>query len=114
MRGAAAAGGGGAATIKTASPETISPFALESTQPIMASKTDFRILVNKIKAKGIETPVEYTVKNNVKYIVNGHHRVYIAKRLGIREIPVIEVPYQQGMELMQEGTNPGYLKYIKY
>jgi RHS repeat-associated protein len=97
-----------------ATTKTASPFALESTQPIMLSQRQFQKLVNDIKTNGVISPVEYTVKDGIKYIVNGHHRVYIAKRLGINTIPVQEVPYQQGMEVVQEGSNPGYLKYIKY
>lgn len=95
-------------------PKELNPFQLTGTQPITISKRDYKDLVARIKADGITVPVEYSVKNNVYYIVNGHHRVYIAKNMGMSSIPVKEVPYESWHSQIELGKNPGYLKYIKY
>ncbi|KAA2216559.1 DUF6443 domain-containing protein [Maribacter flavus] len=94
--------------------DKLSPFDLKATQSITLSKRNFQLLVNDIKANGITTPIEFAVKNGERFIQNGHHRAYIAKRLGIKNVPVKEVPYKAGMEIVQPGNNPGYLNYIKY
>ena len=93
--------------------ENVSPFSLTSTNPIRLSKKQFQKLVDDIKLNGIKTPVKVTTKDNITYIVNGNHRTYIAKRLG-KDVPIEKIPYEEGMEIIQEGGNPGYLKYIKY
>ena len=54
------------------------------------------------------------MKNGEKFIQNGHHRAYIAKKLGIKNIPVKEVPFKQGMDIIEPGKKPGYLQYIKW
>ena len=94
--------------------EKVSPFDLEMTQYITRSKSQFLELVEQISKNGITEPIEYTIKDGVKYIQNGHHRAYIAKRLGIKNVPVKEIPYKAGMEIVQPGKNPGYLKHIKW
>jgi len=89
-------------------------FDLVPTQSIRRSKNEFKDLVSLIKKDGITEPIEYAVKNGEKYIQNGHHRAYIAKRLGIKNVPTKEIPYKAGMEFYEPGKNPGYLKHIKY
>ncbi len=71
-------------------------------------------LVNQVKSEGIKTPITVSTNNGVKYVVNGHHRTYITKRLGIKNIPIKEVPFKPEHAIIQEGKNPGYLKYIKF
>ena len=90
------------------------PFSLKGTQPITRSKKEFQNLVNQIKSEGIKTPVQVSTKDGVRYIVNGHHRTYIAKRLGLKNIPIKEVPFKPEHAIIQQGKNPGYLNYIKY
>ena len=92
----------------------VNPYSLTPTQPITLSRREFQDLVNQIKSEGIKTPVEVSVKDGFKYIVNGHHRVYIAKRLGIEDIPVKFVPFKSEHAMMQSSKNPGFLNYIKY
>ncbi|WP_298760646.1 DUF6443 domain-containing protein [uncultured Psychroserpens sp.] len=92
----------------------LDPFDLIPTQYIRRSKREFNELVTSIKKNGITQPIEYAIKDGKKYIQQGHHRAYIAKRLGIENVPTIEVPYKAGMEIMEAGKNPGYLNYIKY
>lgn len=94
--------------------KSMSPYGLEGTQPITRSKKEFQRLVNDIKVNGITEPIEYSVNNGTRYIVNGHHRAYISKRLGISNIPVRQVPYQPNHSVIEPGKNPGYLNYIKY
>ncbi|WP_298507489.1 RHS repeat-associated core domain-containing protein [uncultured Kordia sp.] len=110
------AGGTRSAPAKSAARNTtrsVSPYSLEATQSITISRRQFQLLVNDIKTNGIRVPVEYSVNNGVNYIVDGHHRVYIAKRLGI-DVPVREVQFQPGHAIIEPGKNPGYLKHIKY
>jgi RHS repeat-associated protein len=90
------------------------PFDLVSTQYITRSKSRFKNLVSEIRMNGITEPIEYAVKDGVKYIQNGHHRAYIAKKLGIKNVPTKEIPYKAGMEFFEQGKNPGYLKHIKW
>ncbi len=94
--------------------EKLSPFDLKSTQALNLSKKEFQKLVAGIKKDGILEPIEYSVKNNVKYIQNGHHRAFIAKKLGLKNVPAKEIPYKVGDEFFESGKNPGYLKYIKW
>ena len=89
-------------------------FDLIPTQSITRSKKEFNDLVSLISKNGITEPIEYTVKNGQKYIQQGHHRAYIAKRLGIKNVPVKEVLYKAGMEHTMPGKNPGYLKHVKW
>ena len=77
----------------------------------MASRKSFQRLVNNIRTNGITEAVEFTYFGGSNFIVNGHHRTFIAKRLGINSIPVREVPYVKGLEIVEPGKNPGYIKY---
>lgn len=103
--------------IRTAAVNNINkanPFSLTGTQPITASRSEFQGLVNQIKSEGIKTPILISTKNGVRYIINGHHRTYIAKRLGIQNVPIKEIPFKPEHAVIQQGKNPGYLNYIKY
>ncbi len=33
---------------------------------------------------------------------------------GIQNIPAREIPFSKGLDIIESGGNPGYLKYIKY
>ena len=86
---------------------------MEATQALNLSKKEFQLLVKDIKLNGVINPIEYATKNGVNYIQNGHHRAYIAKKLGIN-VPVKEIPYKAGDEFFEQGKHPGYLKHIKW
>lgn len=50
---------------------------------------DMTKLSNNIIANGIETPIEITKENGNIEIYNGNHRLMIAEKLGLKEVPVI-------------------------
>ena len=76
--------------------KTLSPYDLKITHKLTLSKREMEKLADDIKMNGIQEPVKYIEVNGIKYIVDGHHRVRVAKEIGLTEIPVEEVsfPYQ--------------------
>ena len=52
-------------------------------------------LINDIKHNGISETIKYVEYNGQKYIVDGHHRLIVAKRLGLEQVPIeqVELPY---------------------
>ena len=52
-------------------------------------------LVDDIKVNGIQEPIKYVEHNGQMYVVDGHHRLLAAKRLGITEVPIerVDLPY---------------------
>jgi len=76
--------------------KTASPHDLEITHRQTLSNRQMAKLTDDIKVNGIQETVKYVESNGTKYIVDGHHRVIAAKRLGITEIPIEEVslPYK--------------------
>ncbi len=69
---------------------------LVRTHSLTRSKGSFRKLMNDIKTNGIKEPIKYVVSGGKKYVVDGHHRLSAAKRLGMKTIPSQEVklPYK--------------------
>lgn len=51
--------------------------------------------ISDVRQNGIENTIKYVEYNGQKYIVDGHHRVIAAKRLGIKEVPIeqVQLPY---------------------
>lgn len=47
--------------------------------------------IDEISSNGIKNTIKYVEYNGKKYIVDGHHRVAAAKKLGINEIPIEQV-----------------------
>lgn len=60
------------------------------------SKRQLQKLTESIEQEGIREPISFTVLHGEKYIVNGHHRVLAARRLGIKEVPAREVTLPYG------------------
>ena len=52
-------------------------------------------LVDNIKINGIQEPIKYVEYNGQMYVVDGHHRLLAAKKLGLTEISVekVDLPY---------------------
>ena len=75
--------------------ETSSPYELEATHSQTSSKKNMNKLIEDIKNNGINETIKYVEHNGQKYVVDGHHRLIAAKRLGIKEIPIekVELPY---------------------
>ena len=74
---------------------SIATFDLHPTHSITLGKKAFARLFNDIKINGITEPIKYIEYNGEKYVVDGHHRLMIAKKLGIKDIPAeeVELPY---------------------
>jgi len=65
------------------------------THELNISKNQFRKLVENIRDNGITKPICYTEHEGVKYILNGHHRLAAARRLGLDTVPSqkVQLPY---------------------
>ena len=78
-----------------------------------------QLLLDDIRKNGVKESIKYVEHNGVKYIVDGHHRYFAAKKLKIAEILMEEVklPYSSSyrtlQDLMLEGKMPGYWNYLK-
>lgn len=72
-----------------------SPFDLQATHSKTLSKKEMNKLINDIKHNGISETIKYVEYNRQKYIVDGHHKLIVAKRLGLEQVPIeqVELPY---------------------
>ena len=54
-----------------------------------------RALIEDIRQNGIMDSIKFVECNGKKYMVDGHHRYYAARRSGIDEVPIqhVELPY---------------------
>ena len=55
------------------------------------SKKQFEALVDDVAKNGIIEPIKVVEYKGNKYVVDGHHRLSAAKRVGLKQIPVEEV-----------------------
>lgn len=53
-------------------------------------------LVENIKENGIKESIKYVEYNGQKYVVDGHHRLIAAKKIGLTEVPVQKVELSYG------------------
>lgn len=72
-----------------------SPFDLQATHSQTLSKKSMNKLIDDIKDNGISETIKYVEHNGQKYVVDGHHRLIAAKRLGLEQVPIeqVELPY---------------------
>jgi RHS repeat-associated protein len=89
---------GTSSTISDASGNAIGQIArsaLAPTQGVMKSTKAMRKLVADIAQNGIREPIKYVEQNGIKYVVDGHHRLAAAYRLGITNVPAqrVSLPY---------------------
>lgn len=70
------------------------PFDL-ITHGLTNSKRAQKKLIEDIRKNGIKNTIKYVKKHDKKYVVDGHHRLYAAKKLGLKEVPIekVELPY---------------------
>ncbi|MBL0867605.1 ParB N-terminal domain-containing protein, partial [Pectobacterium carotovorum] len=83
------------------------------------SKNEMRKLLDAIKSDGkINESIKYVTHDGKMYIVDGHHRYFSAKKLGIESVPVekVELPfrgYNTSADLFDEVIRmPGYWRYL--
>jgi hypothetical protein len=69
----------------------VSPFSLSPTHEPTLGRNAFNRLKEDIATHGIQEPIKFVEHNGRKFVVDGHHRLRIAKELGIREVPVEQV-----------------------
>lgn len=60
-----------------------SPYDLQPTHSQTLSKNDMNKLIEDIKNNGISETIKYVEYNGQKYVVDGHHRLIAAKKLGL-------------------------------
>ncbi|WP_169753164.1 hemagglutinin repeat-containing protein, partial [Campylobacter mucosalis] len=77
------------------------PLDLITTHDLTLSKNQYSKLRNDIKENGIKESIKYVEYNGNKYVVDGHHRLQVAKDLGIKEIPTekVNLPYLDYKEI---------------
>ena len=71
------------------------PFNLQPTHSPTLSKNQLNALIDDIKINGIQETIKYVEYNGQKYVVDRHHRLLAAKRLGLTEVPIekVNLPY---------------------
>ena len=69
---------------------------MQPTHRMTHSKKEFAKFVEQIRKKGIQDPIKYVVHDGVKHIVDGHHRLFAARKLSLPSVPALEVklPYK--------------------
>ena len=74
---------------------TTDPYDLQPTHSQVLSKNKMKALSDDISLNGIQEPIKYVEYNGKMYVVNGQHRLLVAKRLGLTEVPIerVELPY---------------------
>jgi hypothetical protein len=84
-------------------PKTSSPYDLNIThKPTLSNKAMARV-IEDVRINSIKETIKYVEHNGKKYIVDGHHRILAAKRLGMVEVPIekVELPYS-GYEKIED------------
>ncbi|MCX2491834.1 ParB N-terminal domain-containing protein [Pedobacter sp. PF22-3] len=76
--------------------ESKNPFDLQPTQGLTKSKKEFSLLKEDIKSNGMKESIKYVENNGSNSVVDGHHRLRIAKELGIKTVPAekVQLPYK--------------------
>ena len=69
---------------------------LNITHRLTKSHKEMEKLINDIKSNGIKETIKYVEHNGEKFVVDGHHRLHIARLLGLKNIPVekVNLPYK--------------------
>ena len=76
--------------------EIISPYDLEPTHNQTKSRRQMDKFLKDVQKDGtIREPIKYVEYNGKKYVVDGHHRLIAAKKLGMKNIPAekVNLPY---------------------
>jgi hypothetical protein len=80
----------------SSSVEQISPSEFAKTHRINTNSAKYKARKADIAQNGIREPVKYVELNGKKYVVDGHHRVRIARELGFDSVPAerVQLPYK--------------------
>lgn len=82
-------------------------------------------LTNSIMANGIENPIEIAIdENGKKDLYNGNHRLLVAKKLGLKEVPIkyetssylennVNLDYNSDINNFYEGEDDGSFARVK-
>ena len=74
----------------------VSVSELTPTHALTKSKTELDELETVIRDSGVPDTIKYVIHNDTKFIVDGHHRVHLAKKMGIPTVPAEEVSLPYG------------------
>ncbi len=76
--------------------EHVSPYKLEPTHGLTLSRAEYAALKEQIRNEGIQESIKIVESNGKRYIVDGHHRLQIAKELGMESVPIekVKLPYK--------------------
>ncbi|MFG0253172.1 MAG: RHS repeat-associated core domain-containing protein, partial [Phycisphaerales bacterium JB038] len=68
---------------------------LTATHSLTLSRRQMSALVDDIAENGIQESIKFVEHNGGRFVVDGHHRLAAARRLGISEVPVerVSLPY---------------------
>ena len=89
----------------------INPSQLKSTHEMTLSKRAFQKLLKNIQENGIQKPISYVEHEGENYVVDGHHRLFAARKLGLTDVPIekVELPYagyKTSEDLYYYGPSP--------
>jgi ParB-like chromosome segregation protein Spo0J len=65
-------------------------------------------LRDSIDKDGIQEPIKYVEYNGSKYVVDGHHRLEIAKERGMESVPAqkVDLPFKGYRDVGDLGYDP--------
>ncbi|WP_437325595.1 RHS repeat-associated core domain-containing protein [Sorangium sp. So ce381] len=74
----------------------VDPYSLTPTHGITLGRNRCNALKQDIAEHGMKDTIKFVEHNGQRYVVNGHHRLRIAKELKMPEVPVeqVKLPYQ--------------------
>ncbi len=82
---------------KTTEIQKATPFGeLIQTQKLTRNKKQFYELLDDIEKNGILEPIKFVEYGGKKYVVDGHHRLRVAQKLNLEEVPIqrVSLPYK--------------------
>lgn len=74
----------------------VSPGNLTPTHSLTLSNKKYKSLFDDISQHGMKESIKYIEHNGEKYVVDGHHRLRVAKQLKMKDVPVekVSLPYK--------------------
>ncbi len=80
--------------------------------------SEMQNLIDNIREHGITDPIKYIEHQGENFIVDGHHRFFSARKIGLENIPTqkVELPYGKYMspaDFVMDGKMPKYWQKLK-